>query len=346
MTFFDLKDVPSQDALGIETAIREAFTENGLSHFSDHMVFFASDGANVNSGLKSGLITVFQEKGLHWVSFIWCLSHRLELALKDSLSDAMSNVHEVLTSLFYLYKKSSKKLRELRQLHAVLKDVYTFDNDQVRPSKASGTRWIAHILRSVAAFVDKYGVYVQHLENIIADTSKQTDKAKLEGKRRKMVQASVLLKCCLFLDLLDSAKSFSLASQYVDSDIINMVDRINDMKLTYQLFYRKFETLPESVFGLPRLKKLLNSVKMEDGNVTYQGVKLVQFEQAKSSIESNILSYVEDISTCLSHCFGELIGDGMEVDERSLMGDKLLHDICALMDTRNSVLPEDTTELR
>ena len=317
MTFFDLKDVPSQDALGTETAIREAFTENGLSHLLDHMVFFASDGANVNSGLKSGLITVLQEKGLHWVSFIWCLSHRLELALKDSLSDAMSDVHEVLTSLFYLYKKSSKKLRELRQLHAVLKDVYTFNNDQVRPSKASGTRWIA-----------------QHLENIIADTSKQTDKAKLEGKRRKMVQASVLLKCCLFLDLLDSAKNFSLASQYAHSDIFSMVDRIDDMKLTYQLFKRKFEKSPESVFELPRLKKLLNSVKMEDGNATYRGVKLLQFEQAKSSIESNILSYAEDTLTCLSYRFGELIGDGMEVDERSLMGDKLLLDVCALMDTQ------------
>ena len=55
------------------------------------MVFFASDGANVNSGLKSGLITQFQENGLHWVAFVWCLSHRLELALKDSLADAMSD---------------------------------------------------------------------------------------------------------------------------------------------------------------------------------------------------------------------------------------------------------------
>ena len=98
-------------------------------------------------------------------------------------------------------------------------------------------------------------MYVQHLENIIADTSKQTEKAKLEGKRRKMVQASVLLKYCLFLDLLDSAKNFSLASQYANSDIINMVDRINDMKLTYQLFYRKFEKSPESVFELPRLEQ-------------------------------------------------------------------------------------------
>ena len=55
------------------------------------------------------------------------------------------------------------------------------------------------------------------------------------------------------------------------------------------------------------------------------------------------LSYVEDILICLSYRFGELIGDGMEVDEKSLMGDKLLHDVCALVDTRNWVLPEDTT---
>ena len=82
---------------------------------------------------------------------------------------------------------------------------------------------------------------------------------------------------------------------------------------------------------------------MEDGNVTYQGVKLLQFEQAKISIESNILPYVEDILTCLSYRFGEVIGDEMENDERSLMDHKLLHDVCALMDTGNWVLPEDTT---
>ena len=91
----------------------------------------------------------------------------------------MSDIHEVLTFLFYLYKNSSKKLRELRQLHAVLKDVYSFENDQVRPSKESGTRWIAH-MRSMTAFVDKFGVYFQHLVNVVADTSKQTNRPKVE----------------------------------------------------------------------------------------------------------------------------------------------------------------------
>ena len=146
----------------------------------------------MNSGLKSGIITQFQESGLHCVAFVWCLAHRLELALKDSLADAMSDIHEVLIFLFYLYKKSSKKLRELRQLHAVLKEVYSLENDQLNPSKESGTRWIAHIMRSMAAFVDKFRVYLQHLVNIVADTSKQSDCAKKEGKRRKIIETSVL----------------------------------------------------------------------------------------------------------------------------------------------------------
>ena len=40
MTFFALKDVPSQDAVGINKTIREAFVENDLAHLMDRMVFF------------------------------------------------------------------------------------------------------------------------------------------------------------------------------------------------------------------------------------------------------------------------------------------------------------------
>ena len=40
MSFFSLKDVPSQDATGLETSIRAAFDENGLPNLMDRMVFF------------------------------------------------------------------------------------------------------------------------------------------------------------------------------------------------------------------------------------------------------------------------------------------------------------------
>ena len=66
-----------------------------------------------------------------------------------------------------------------------------------------------------------------------------------------------------------------------------MVEQINDMKLTYQLFFNFFE----SVLELPRLKNLLNNVIIE-GNVMYQGVKLMRFDAAKQSLQNNVLSYV------------------------------------------------------
>ena len=79
-------------------------------------------------------------------------------------------------------------------------------------------------MHSMAAFIDKFGVYLQDLVNVVADMRKQTDCAKVEGKRRKMIEASVLLKLCLFLDLLDSVKNYSLSSQPADTDIMLIVE--------------------------------------------------------------------------------------------------------------------------
>ena len=65
--------------------------------------------------------------------------------------------------------------------------------------------------QSMTGVVDKFGVYIQHIENVISNTSKHCDKATLEGKRRQMVEAELLMKCSIFIDILDSAKNFSLA---------------------------------------------------------------------------------------------------------------------------------------
>ena len=62
----------------------------------------------MNSGKHSGLTQLNQEE-FPWVSFIWCFSHCLELALKDSLKCFNDPVDESLLHLFYLCKNSSKK---------------------------------------------------------------------------------------------------------------------------------------------------------------------------------------------------------------------------------------------
>ena len=127
--FIALKDVPSQDVDGIKSAIMKPFDDIGMPELKNRMVYLASDGASVNSGIKTGLSTKFRDDCIGWLVFVWCLSHRLELALKDSLDNLLTPVKKRLTNLFYLYHKSSKKLRELRKLHTVLKEMYEFDDN-------------------------------------------------------------------------------------------------------------------------------------------------------------------------------------------------------------------------
>ena len=123
-------------------AIMKAFDDIGMPELKDRMVLLASNSASVNSGIKTGLTTKFCEDGIDWLAVVWCLSHWLELTLKDGLDDVLNPVKKSLTNLFYLYHKSSKKLRELRKLHTVLKEMYEFDDNRVKPAKPSGRQML------------------------------------------------------------------------------------------------------------------------------------------------------------------------------------------------------------
>ena len=145
----------------------------------DKLVFFSSDGASVNSGIKSGMIALFREE-YEWVSFIWCFSHRLELAVKDALKEYIDPVEETLRHFYYLCQKSSKKHRELKNLYKLLKNQYEMFGAGVKPVKATGTRWIDHKLKVMERVVNKYGLYCQHLQHLIPETKNSNDRATLQ----------------------------------------------------------------------------------------------------------------------------------------------------------------------
>ena len=58
----------SQDANSIFEAIKKAFEKRDLLALLDKLVFLSSDGASVNSGKKSGLISIFREE-TEWVIY-------------------------------------------------------------------------------------------------------------------------------------------------------------------------------------------------------------------------------------------------------------------------------------
>jgi hypothetical protein len=112
------------------------------------LVGFGTDGAAANiskQGLK-GLV----EKELKWVFWMWCLAHRLELSVKDSLTGTVfDSINEMLLRLYYIYEKSPKKCRELEDLISDLGEFISFTDKGLRPVRASGSRWISHKLSAM-----------------------------------------------------------------------------------------------------------------------------------------------------------------------------------------------------
>ena len=171
LTFFEcLRLESSQNANGILDTIKVASEKFNLSLLFDKVVFLSSDGASVNSAEKSGLISLFREQN-EWMTFIWCLSHQLELALKDSLKDYISPTGELLLHLFNLYKILSKRHSELINLYQLMKDEFEMYGGGIKPVKSIGTHWRDHQICAMQRLVDKYGrLYCQHLPHTIPET--------------------------------------------------------------------------------------------------------------------------------------------------------------------------------
>ena len=50
-----------------------------------------------------------------WIVFVWCMTHRLELAIQDALKDTFfDEIGDMVLRILYLHQKSPKKLRELK----------------------------------------------------------------------------------------------------------------------------------------------------------------------------------------------------------------------------------------
>lgn len=174
------------------------------------LVGFGADGASMNSGNKNG-VKALLKKNAPWLVYTWCVAHKLELALKDALNGTVfDDVDDMLTKLYSLYHKFPQKMHKLKQLHDLLN--YEFEEGSVKPKHASGTRWIAFKLSALRIVLDKYGVYMQHLENLSSD-KEVTDCQKLKGYLRKWKSSCLLLYVALFIDVLNPAAILSKAFQ-------------------------------------------------------------------------------------------------------------------------------------
>ena len=150
---------------------------------------------------------------------MWCLAHRLELAIKDALNDTFfKSIDEMLLRLYYLYEKSPKKCTELDSIVTDLKECFECDEGGIKPIRASSTRWVSHKLNAMKRILSKYGAYISHLTALAEDASvKSADCAKLY---EKWLDDKYLLGCAVFVDLLTPLAIFSKTMQFDSLDIL------------------------------------------------------------------------------------------------------------------------------
>lgn len=285
--------------------------------------------------MRAGVISLLQRQYGQHIKFFWCLSHRLELAIKDALKNDMEEVDTAMSDLYYIYQNSGKRLRELRTLHEILKDVYNFENGEVKPSKSTGTRWIDHKLRAMKAFIDKRGLYLTHIQNVIADVTKKNDKATLEGKRRRIAQGSVLLKCAMFVDILEPARQFSLITQKTNEvNIIKQVEAVDRTLKKYKLMQAKVDQdAAAAASSLPTVKNVLSVIE-EEGSSQYQGIQVAQILQSKVALTGLISRNVKAIYQSLAKRYGSLVDDTEdESGKETREADEIAHSVYKILNS-------------
>jgi hypothetical protein len=294
LAFLSLKDVKKANAAGIQSAIESSFASLGISKnvLYSKLVGFGPDGASVNSGDKNGVKALLQEKS-PWLIFQWCVAHRLELALKDALQPTFfKQVEKMLTRLYSLYRKSPKKLHELKALHEQLKNTFDFVEGSLKPKRANGTRWISFKLAALRLVLDKFGIYLMHLENL----AQEEGNAKLIGHLRKWKTSKMVLYIAFFIDVLTPAAELSKIFQEDDIDIVGATGALNRTKYKIQLYSKL------SLEDLPATKHLLSKVNSADGTHTYQGIQFssIQFERELELLKANKNKITESICACIS----------------------------------------------
>ena len=160
---------------------------------------------------------------------------------------------------------------------------------------------IDHIVRAVGRLIEKFGLYVRHLKDVVSTTVSSKDRSTVQGKLNMLVDAKVLLRSAFFTDVLAEAKRFSLVTQENNVNIIKVLDAVETTKSNYERLLKKVKKNPKFIFELLNLKLVIDSIDAsseKDGEPIYQGQKLKWYTREKRYIEDHSVLIIQNIIDC------------------------------------------------
>ena len=235
--FLQLIELLDQKAVTIVEQLMKCIHAHGFTtdYLKTHLVAFASDGASVMTGTKSGVAKLLGEKFTKVIPW-HCLNHRLELAVGDAADDTqgISHLKSFMDSLYSLYSRSPKT--------QTLVEIAAKELDQQfrKIGRVLGTRWVASSFRTIKAVWKSFDALAEHFRIAADRTSPHYDSAcasKFVGLRKKLCSPEFVFDLGVMYDSLEELSLLSEQLQQrsitiplADKLIRRSIRRIESMK--------------------------------------------------------------------------------------------------------------------
>ena len=250
------------------------------------------------------------------------------MVIKNSIGDGLlGDIKECPLKLYYLYNKSSKKLRSLKELISELEGVIGLndnfiDDGGIAPTKSFGTRLVGRLVNALQRAINKFGIYLKVLENLSNGEKKSSEKARLFGYINKWKDYRYLLGMGFFLHLLMPLKELSLGWQknFVSAVIKKKTRKVIIEHLNAEEYY---------------VKTILDNTHDD----CYQTFHFNNVERTKTTIPNNAIIWCDNVTDCVRNCFDEDTNKPI-IDAASMI---LNSSTILQVESSNEEVSEDTT---
>ncbi|PIK38162.1 putative zinc finger protein [Apostichopus japonicus] len=207
-----------------------------------------------------------------------------------------TEIDELLMRLYYLYRRS-KRWRELKAVYKMLK------RNEVKPSRAQGTRWIDHRRKALNCLATNYQCVVTQFEEQATGQRRDlpaADAAKIISYLKLLKSCKFVLPMALYQDLVDNMAEVSLEFQ---RDVLPLSSVRTSVVLAEASLRRK------RITPGPHLRPVLAAVNEANGKGTFlfNGVEL----QARSTepFKRQTTDIINTIVSCIGTRFSSYKDD-------------------------------------
>lgn len=209
-----------------------------------------------------------------------CVAHRLELAANNAIKHhrVMREIQDILQHIYKHYHYSPKALREVRHITDALEE------NVMKPTNLSGTRWLPFIEKSLTVLAHNYRVILTYFEHIVecrTGTAEVQGRASFVSKRLK--EYKFLYLTYFMLDVL---KVLSVLSQTMQRDNLTL-PQLFDALTTAHLSLVELDTTNGK-----NLSAFLSEVRDD----TYHDISLrnVEADETYGNVKQEMLTLIRE----------------------------------------------------